>query len=55
MPDDRPGQIMDDDDDELLRQQLNEMDRAGAPQQQQAQPRLDPETQRQVDDIMKHI
>ena len=41
------GQIMDDDDDELLRQQLSEMDRASeASAQNPGQPRLDPETQR---------
>ena len=48
---------MDDDDDELLRQRLNEMDRKGKSEEASApaKPRLDFETQRQVDDIMKHI
>ena len=48
---------MDDDDDELLRQQLNEMDRKGKSDESSApaKPKLDFETQRQVDDIMKHI
>ena len=39
------------DDDEDLRQQLAEMDTAQA----QTEERLDPTTQRQVEDIMKHI
>ena len=43
-----------DDDDELLRQQLNEMERAQNPIGQ-IQPALDPETKRQVEEIMKHI
>ena len=46
--------IDDEEDDELLRQQLNEMERAQH-QPVQAQPKLDSETQRQVDEIMKHI
>jgi hypothetical protein len=39
------------DDDEDLRQQLAEMDTAQAP----TESKLDPATQRQVEDIMKHI
>ena len=46
--------MIDDDDDELLRQQLNELESGQAPVQA-AQEKLDPVTQQQVDDIMKHI